>query len=368
MTHDPAPLGDAADVMNPRRAMLAGLGGLAAGAFLASTANAGPLTPPPGPISSTPGPEPRIPINQTNTPGNASNLFRITQPGSYYLTGNMQGVSGRNGISIEASNVTIDLMGYALLGVPGSVRGIRTVGTRNDLIIRNGTISNWGSDGISLTIGGSGFNSIIESICASSNGEIGIRANNNATIRSCVSRQNGNAGLSVPSNADISNCQARNNSGIGFSINSESVISHCSASGNATMGFFLGDGCVITNCAASNNQTAGIYLASIGCFVFNNICFSNSSNAGTAAGISVQFNHNRIEGNTCISNNRGIECTGIFNLFTRNTCSNNGVVNWFILSGNKYGPIISAPFNPSVNGNTASGTLGTTDPWANFTY
>ena len=32
--------------------------------------------------------EPRIAINSTNTPGDADSLYKITQPGSSYLTGN----------------------------------------------------------------------------------------------------------------------------------------------------------------------------------------------------------------------------------------------------------------------------------------
>ena len=62
-------------------------------AMLATIVLAGPLTPPAGPVAPTPGPEPRIPINATNTPGDADSLFRITQPGSYYLTGNLLGAS-----------------------------------------------------------------------------------------------------------------------------------------------------------------------------------------------------------------------------------------------------------------------------------
>jgi hypothetical protein len=64
-----------------RRALLAGIGGLAAGAFIAGKANAGPLSPPAGPIAPTPGPEPRIAINAVNTPGDANSLYKITQPG-----------------------------------------------------------------------------------------------------------------------------------------------------------------------------------------------------------------------------------------------------------------------------------------------
>ena len=75
----------------------------------------GPLTPPgaPAPTMKTLDQiEPRIAINATNTPGDASSLFRIAQPGSYYLTGNITGVAGKDGIEIASSNVTIDLMGF----------------------------------------------------------------------------------------------------------------------------------------------------------------------------------------------------------------------------------------------------------------
>ena len=52
---------------------------------------AGPLTPPAGPVGPTyktlSEVEPRTALNAANTPGDASNLFIISQPGSYYLTG-----------------------------------------------------------------------------------------------------------------------------------------------------------------------------------------------------------------------------------------------------------------------------------------
>ena len=49
-------------------------------------------TPPAGPVASTPGPEPRTAVNAASTPGDADSLYRITQPGSYYLTENLAGV------------------------------------------------------------------------------------------------------------------------------------------------------------------------------------------------------------------------------------------------------------------------------------
>ena len=75
---------------------------------------------PPGP----PGPamktleqiEPRVPIS--------SLPFSITGPGSYYLTTNLTGAAGQNGIVVQADNVTLDLNGFALIGASGSSNGI----------------------------------------------------------------------------------------------------------------------------------------------------------------------------------------------------------------------------------------------------
>ncbi|MBU6412576.1 MAG: hypothetical protein KGS45_03815 [Planctomycetes bacterium] len=70
--------------------------------LLASLLHAGPLNPPPGPITSTHKTlteiEPRIAINATNTPGDFDSLYKITQPGSYYLTANIDGVANKSGI------------------------------------------------------------------------------------------------------------------------------------------------------------------------------------------------------------------------------------------------------------------------------
>src|SRR5438552_610996 len=52
--------------------------------------NAGSLAPPAGPVAPTMKPldeiEPRIAIDAINTAGDAGSIFKVTQPGSYYLT------------------------------------------------------------------------------------------------------------------------------------------------------------------------------------------------------------------------------------------------------------------------------------------
>jgi len=84
-----------------------------AGLFIAYSAWAGPLDPPAGPVTSTyktlTEVEPRTAINTTNTPGDADSLFKITQPGSYYLTGNITGVAAKHGIEIAVAATPVML-------------------------------------------------------------------------------------------------------------------------------------------------------------------------------------------------------------------------------------------------------------------
>jgi hypothetical protein len=72
----------------------------------------------------------------------------ITEGGSYYLTENV--VSAGHGIIVDADNVTIDLMGFTIIGPgPGSTSGIVAVGVEN-LEIRNGSVTGFGEWGINI--------------------------------------------------------------------------------------------------------------------------------------------------------------------------------------------------------------------------
>src|ERR1700761_393464 len=84
-------------------------------ARIATVASQGSLTPPGPPamiMKSLDQVEPRTAINSTNTPGDADSTYKITQPGSYYLTENLTGTSGKVGIEIAANDVSLDLMGF----------------------------------------------------------------------------------------------------------------------------------------------------------------------------------------------------------------------------------------------------------------
>jgi hypothetical protein len=88
--------------------------------------------------------EPRTPVDATHTPGNIFAQFIISQPGSYYLTSNIVSVSGKRGIEIDVSNITLDLNGFSMLGDSNALDGIYfSATTITNVAIRNGTISGW---------------------------------------------------------------------------------------------------------------------------------------------------------------------------------------------------------------------------------
>lgn len=122
----------------------------------ASHALAGPLTPPlgaPSPTNKTLGHvEPRVPINADNTPGDGDSVFRITTPGSYYLTASIPPVGpGRHAIEVDTENVTIDLNGFTING--NGDETLAAIAGGFALTVRNGFIETW--DDIGVTAGGS---------------------------------------------------------------------------------------------------------------------------------------------------------------------------------------------------------------------
>lgn len=90
-------------------------------------------------------------------PGDATAMHVISQPGSYYLTADVNGVAGKGGIRIAASDVHLDLNGFTLRGSGvTSLRGIFTADADEDphyagLNVHGGSVVNWGGSGIHPT-------------------------------------------------------------------------------------------------------------------------------------------------------------------------------------------------------------------------
>lgn len=384
MQHEkPTPI-DLESTATQRRAMLVGLGGIAAGALLSGKVQAGPLDPPTGPVASTGKTlaeiEPRTAINAVNTPGSATAVFRITQPGSYYLTGNIAGVSGKHGIEIVASNVSLDLMGFSLRGAAGSQDGVKVNTAVANITVRNGSASGWGGDGFDLGPIGLATGVLVECVHASGNAVRGIVAGDNAIIRDCSATQNGNSGISVSRNGVVHRCVSLNNATFGIICGNASSMTNCVAQDNGSDGFFAGIGCtangcsslsnsssgfvvgtgsVIANCVANENTQVGI-IASAGTLVRSNACRSNR------IGIQTSGSDSRVELNNCVFNDSGFRVTSSGNFIVSNT-SSGSLTNWDIVAGNVC-IVVQANAAAAIVGNSGGVSPGSSNPNANFTF
>ena len=331
----------------------------------------GDLNPPAGPIAPTPGPEPRIAISAVNTPGTALSVFRIAAPGSYYLAGNVTGVSGKNGIQIDADGVTVDLNGFTLTGVVGSLDGVSMSSFRENVVVRNGHVRNWGESGVEtlIDIGR------IEGIVSSNNGAWGIDNAPTTTfttqIEGCSVYKNGTlvagaGGMRGGQVSTIMRCVAFSNTGTGISCGAGSLVIECNSRSTSGDGIVVGVGATVSECISTSNAADGIRCNS-DCRVVGNTCTGNGLING--AGIHATGNDNRIEGNNCTDTTRGIDVDGAGNVIIRNTCSGN-TINWDIAANNVCGPILdrTAPASAAIQGNSAPSSLGSTDANANYSY
>ena len=123
---------------------------LAAGLCLAGLDLAGNLNPPEAPTKGTMKPldqiEPRTAVQ--SLAGSDSAVYVISLSGSYYLTANITVAEVKHAISIEASDVSLDLCGFTITGAYESMDqnenpaydGIRIQSGLRNIVIRNGII------------------------------------------------------------------------------------------------------------------------------------------------------------------------------------------------------------------------------------
>jgi parallel beta-helix repeat protein len=386
----------------------------------------GSLTPPPG----APAPtmkslaqiEPRTPIS--------SGTYFITQPGSYYLTTNLIANFGiiilandvnldlngftvttttnSDGIYIENTvrnlcirNGTVSQCGAdgidASLASNSQFDHLRLEGNAiRGLICGNNcfvTACGAYSNAASLSFNGAiivGANCVVRDCTADANRGIGIFGGGGGTvIAGCSAQGNLGAGIDALAGSTVKDCTAVNNAGQGIGVGDACVVSFCSAQTNQSDGIVTGIGCTISGCSAVSNTGNGFKLGSestvsgctasqnngdgiqvlFSCLVKDNTCGSNSRFVVTGgAGIHAVNSGNRIEGNVLNSDQFGIKVDGNENLITRNSARGSGVANYNLAAGNMVGTITNAPSSGAVLGSTGGSGLGTTDPWANFSY
>ncbi|USN98773.1 MAG: right-handed parallel beta-helix repeat-containing protein [Phycisphaeraceae bacterium] len=384
--------------------------------------SAGPVDPPVGPIQSTMKTlgevEPRTPINTETCPGDANSIFRIAQPGSYYLTANLQGASGFSGIEIGADNVTIDLCGFTLRGGGGSsLDGITMSGGHRGIAVLNGKVEFWSGNGVNLALAASsrvsgvfaidnslagitvGSASMVTDCQTHGNDDWGFLASNNCVLRDCVSAYDGKGisadyasliercsvsnshaqGFTVYSGCVLQRCSALTNTNYGFWLGAKSIARDCSAGSNGDhgfvpqsncslkgctsntngkSGFFLAQGCDISECYASDNSLHGIDCGD-DCTVTGNTCRGNGVGAQHGSGIHIASGVIRVllEHNICTRNHWGVQIAGLDNFVVGNRCTMNAT-SFDIVQGNRVGAIIVLPLAGPIGGNAGGDSAG----------
>ena len=171
------------------------------------------------------------------TPGDAPGFpVTITQSGSYVLSGNLTVPNAdTDAIVINASHVTIDLNGFAILGPTdcsgglhpcagvGTGTGITTTGVQFNITIRNGTIQGMGFMGIQLL----GDSDLVEYVHARGNGRGGIVVDTSADqgssiVQHSTAQRNGGLGISLTRGSVNHNVTDVNITGIGVVVGSAS--------------------------------------------------------------------------------------------------------------------------------------------------
>jgi hypothetical protein len=261
----------------------------------------GSLTPPgaPAPLFKTLDQvEPRTPVPGPLVVGDAGSVVRIGQPGSYHLVSDVNGAAGKNGIEIAASDVTLDLNGFTVRGVPGSLGGLVSAVGNNRIEVRNGRVVGWAGAGVSLA--SSASRCVDLTVSGNGNGGIAISS---GEVRRCIVETNTGAGIATSSGALVTQCLARDNTGNGITAVGASLIQECISTGNDGDGINVSGGAlVLRNVAGGSGNGAGPVEAEL-----------RITGAGSHA-----------EGNLFSSASLGISVDGIENVVVRNTLPGSG--------------------------------------------
>lgn len=264
--------------------------------------------------------------------------YTISQSGSYFLVSNLTGVPGMNGITVDCDYVTIDLNGFALLGVPGSNKGIEVVDDRCGIDVHNGTVAEWGDDGIDAFLAEA---STFRDLRLCRNGGEGLAAGR-GVVRDCMAFGNVDDGIRINAGT-ISGCTSIKNG-----VDGESLAD----------GFRINDSCVVTRCQALENFGDGFSVNQ------DSFLFQNVSNENAGSGINVTGGDNHVDRNFMEDNGAGMSASdNALSLFTRNVLRGDQQVPQAIGPGSKWGHFVMLPASPPDD---LKMIPDTERPWINF--
>ncbi|MFO0972465.1 MAG: right-handed parallel beta-helix repeat-containing protein [Phycisphaerae bacterium] len=322
---------------------------------------------------------------------------------------NIVGEPGKTAIEIAASDVTLDLRGFELRGVAGSLSGVRVAGGQRGVRVHGGAARDWPGVGVDVS---DALAVALDDLSALGCGT-GILAANQARLTRCLAGECVGSGIAVGQGCLIADCLSRFNGGSGFYVLEGSRLERCTAELNGSDGFYLdGDAARVVEssaigngrhgvaaiygatlervtadlnlargiwslgamdaraCRAAANAEAGLYLGAgsraVDCLVHANGQdgiriegdgeLRNNLARGQAAGAGLRVvgaNH-RVCDNHLVGNAVGLAVEGTGNLVIRNSAAGNRSA-YAIAPGNAVGPILNAA------------TIGAaTNPFANF--
>ena len=203
--------------------------------------------------------------------------YTISSSGFYFIAKDLSCAAGSHGIEITADNVTLDLMGFSLIGPgdTGSSCGIY-MNTRTNVEIRNGTVRNFAYCGIrENTTGGTGDRII--NIRVKDNFSHGIYLSGKShLIKQCTAVSNGGIGIAASLGSTVTGNTCYNNTVDGIGVGTGSTVTGNTCYNNSDDGISAGLGCTVTGNTCYNNINHGIRLSEY-CLVDQNTAYSINS-------------------------------------------------------------------------------------------
>lgn len=315
--------------------------------------------------------------------------YTISGSGHYYLTKSLSytGMAG-NAITVDADNVTLDLMGFSLIGpgkAVGTASGVYMYG-RENVTVRNGTVRDFGAYGITdgsqqigstdhtfmnvhvLNNGNSGIevygsNHHVIRCKAVNNGRHGIYALTGSIVKESICNNNGIDGIHAGPGATVSGNTSRYNGSNGIYAREASTIIQNTVRNNTQSGIAAGNYCTVVNNTSNGNTLSGVYAESYVTATGNTIVDNNANNLEHHAGLRVSWG-SIIKGNTLSQNTRyNIRVWGSDNAVEENLVTQSAAGIYFVSNGNFYA-------NNRASGNTTNyfNTAGQTNGGGNYSF
>jgi len=125
----------------------------------------------------------------------------LTEPGSYYLEGNLTGT-----VTFAADNISLDLMGFSITSASGNA--IDMAGAKKNIWIHNGTLSAPAQNGIDFSISQAGANGLIENLRVSDCLYYGVAVGSGMVVRNVQVKGAGEAAIIVGGDSRVQDCSA----------------------------------------------------------------------------------------------------------------------------------------------------------------